>query len=86
MPTDKAALVSFLSDEGAVEGTSYKPQMWTQAAAKMKNPPDRSAPKTDAVCKGKWRRAHILHTSYVTTLLHQCDQATHTTIQYSMDP
>jgi hypothetical protein len=51
-PVDKAALVSFLSDEGAVKGASYKPQVWIQAAAKMKNPPDRGVPKTAAACKG----------------------------------
>jgi hypothetical protein len=47
-----------LSDEGAVKGTSYKPQVWTQAAAKMKNSPNRGALKTAAACKGKWGRVH----------------------------
>jgi hypothetical protein len=68
-PADEAALVSFLSDEGAVEGASYKPQVWTRAAAKMKNPPDRGAPKTAAACKGKWGRVCILHTSHVANII-----------------
>jgi hypothetical protein len=68
MPVDEAALVSFLSDEGAVKGTSS--QVWTRASAKMKNPPDRGVLKTAAVCKGKWGRVCTLpHTFHVTNIV-----------------
>ena len=53
---DKAALIAFLITTGPVPGGNYKPQVWNNAARKMKNPPEKGAPKTAQSCKSKWGR------------------------------
>ena len=55
---DETTLVTFLISQGAVPGGNYKPQVWNEAAGKMKDPPDRGAPKTASSCKSKWGRVH----------------------------
>ena len=55
-PADKANLVEFLMTQGAVPGANYKPQVWSEAASRMKNPPEQGALKTANSCKTKWRR------------------------------
>lgn len=53
---DEAALVASLMATGPVPGGNYKPQVWSDVASKMKNPPERGAPKTAQSCKSKWGR------------------------------
>ena len=53
---DEANLVEFLMTQGAIPGANYKPQVWSEAASRMKNPLERGALKTANSCKTKWRR------------------------------
>jgi hypothetical protein len=53
---DEASLVALLLIQGAVPGGNYKPQVWSDIASKMKNPPEKGALKTASSCKSKWGR------------------------------
>jgi hypothetical protein len=53
---DEASLVALLLVQGAIPDGNYKLQVWSDVASKMKNPPEKGAPKMASSCKSKWER------------------------------
>ena len=53
---DESTLITSLISTGSIPGSNYKPQVWSDAVSKMKNPPERGVPKTAQSCKSKWGR------------------------------